>query len=75
MTSELLTPESSAIHKFVFSDDTVTVTFTYNLEKEYSFVVNTETTTMDSIRALIEAAESKGKALAQLRKFNELIAI
>ena len=75
MTSELLTPESSAIHKFVFSDDTVTVTFTYNLDKEYSFAVNTDTATMSSIKSVIEAAESKGKALAQLRKYNDLIAI
>jgi hypothetical protein len=75
MTSELLTPQSSAVHKFVFSDDTVTVTFTYNLNKEYSFLVNPDTATIDSIKAVIEAAESKGKALAQLRKFNELIAI
>ena len=75
MTSELLTPQSSAVHKFVFSDDTVTVTFTYNLDKEYSFLVNPDTATIDSIKSVIEAAESKGKALAQLRKFNELIAI
>jgi hypothetical protein len=75
MTSELLTPQSSAVHKFVFNDDTVTVTFTYNLDKEYSFLVNPDTATIDSIKAVIEAAESKGKALAQLRKFNELIAI
>jgi hypothetical protein len=75
MTSELLTPQSSAVHKFVFSDDTVTVTFTYNLDKEYSFLVNPDTATIDSIKSVIENAESKGKALAQLRKFNELIAI
>jgi len=75
MTSELLTPQSSAVHKFVFSEDTVTVTFTYNLDKEYSFLVNPDTATIDSIKSVIEAAESKGKALAQLRKFNELIAI
>jgi len=75
MTSELLTPQSSAVHKFVFNDDTVTVTFTYNPDKEYSFLVNPDTATIDSIKAVIEAAESKGKALAQLRKFNELIAI
>ena len=71
----LLTPDSSATHKFVFSEDTVTVTFTYNLEKDYSFAVNTEATTVDSIKSVIEAAESKGKALAELRKRGDLVAV
>ena len=53
----LLTPASSATHKFVFSEDTVTVTFNYNLEKDYSFAVNTEATTVNAIKNLIEAAD------------------
>jgi hypothetical protein len=71
----LLTPDSSATHKFVFSEDTVTVTFTYNLEKDYSFAVNTEATTVSAVQALIENAESKGKALAELRKRGDLVAV
>jgi len=71
----LLTPDSSATHKFVFSEDTVTVTFTYNLEKDYSFAVNTEATTVSAIQNLIEAADSKGKMLAELRKEGMLLAI
>ena len=71
----LLTPDSSATHKFVFSEDTVTVTFTYNLEKDYSFLVNPDTATIDSIKSVIEAAESKGKALAELRKRGDLVAV
>jgi hypothetical protein len=71
----LLTPDSSATHKFVFSEDTVTVTFTYNLEKDYSFAVNTEATTVNAIQNLIEAADSKGKMLAELRKEGMLVAI
>ncbi len=71
----LLTPASSATHKFVFSEDTVTVTFTYNLEKDYSFAVNTEATTVNAVQALIEAAESKGKVLAELRKRGDLVAV
>jgi hypothetical protein len=71
----LLTPDSSATHKFVFSEDTVTVTFTYNLEKDYSFAVNQEATTVSAIQNLIEAADSKGKMLAELRKEGMLVAI
>ena len=71
----LLTPESSSIHKFVFDEDKVSVTFTYNLDKSYTFVVNQETTTVNSVRALIEIAGSKGKALAELRRHKDLIPV
>ena len=71
----LLTPASSATHKFVFSEDTVQVTFNYNLEKDYSFAVNQEATTVSAVKALIEAADSKGKMLAELRKEGMLVAI
>jgi len=77
MTTTIFTPDSTAIHAFSFNDDTqeVTVTFRYNLDKKYSFAVNTEATTVSAVQALIEEAESKGKALAELRKRGDLVAV
>ncbi len=77
MTTTIFTPDSTAIHAFLFNDDTqeVTVTFRYNLDKKYSFAVNTEATTVNAIQNLMEAADSKGKMLAELRKEGMLVAI
>ena len=77
MTTTIFTPDSTAIHAFLFDSDTqeVTVTFRYNLDKKYSFSVNTEATTVSAVQAIIEDAESKGKALAELRKRGDLVAV
>ena len=77
MTTTVFTPDSTAVHAFLFDSDTqeVTVTFRYNLDKKYSFAVNTEATTVGAIQNLIEAADSKGKMLAELRKEGMLVAI
>ena len=77
MTTTIFTPDSTATHAFLFNDDTqeVTVTFRYNLDKKYSFAVNTEATTISAIQNLIEAADSKGKMLSSLRKEGMLVAI
>ena len=77
MTTTIFTPDSTAIHAFLFNSDTheVTVTFRYNLDKKYSFAVNQEATTVGAIQNLIEAADSKGKMLAELRKEGILVAI
>ena len=77
MTTTIFTPDSTAVHAFLFDSDTqeVTVTFRYNLDKKYSFAVNTEATTVGAIQNLIEAADSKGKMLAELRKEGMLVAI
>ena len=76
MTTTVFTPDSTAIHAFLFNSDTqeVTVTFRYNLDKKYSFAVN-QATTVGAIQNLIEAADSKGKMLAELRKEGMLVAI
>ena len=76
MTTTVFTPDSTAIHAFLFDSDTqeVTVTFRYNLDKKYSFAVN-QATTVGAIQNLIEAADSKGKMLAELRKEGMLVAI
>ena len=76
MTTTVFTPDSTAIHAFLFNSDTreVTVTFRYNLDKKYSFAVN-QATTIGAIQNLIEAADSKGKMLAELRKEGMLVAI
>ena len=77
MTTTVFTPDSTAVHAFLFDSDTqeVTVTFRYNLDRKYSFAVNTEATTVGAIQNLIEAADSKGKMLAELRKEGMLVAI
>ena len=76
MTTTVFTPDSTAVHAFLFDSDTqeVTVTFRYNLDKKYSFAVN-QATTVGAIQNLIEAADSKGKMLAELRKEGMLVAI
>jgi len=77
MTTTVFTPDSTAIHAFLFDSDTqeVTVTFRYNLDRKYSFAVNTEATSVGAVQALIEAADSKGRALAELRKRGDLVAV
>ena len=77
MTTTVFTPDSTAVHAFLFDSDTqeVTVTFRYNLDKKYSFAVNQEATTVNAVQALLEDAESKGRALAELRKRGDLVAV